>query len=282
MERVYAISAEFFRDSSSSSEDESDDEAVILMHEASLLLLRLDRNRVPLYVESVVPRYLATEFRRLFRLTRETARNLTDRFEASPYYPRGEHGRPQITAEKTMLIGLTYLATQMTVNHIADKFDVAESSVEVCLNRLLEFLFIISAEIIRWSTPAERERSGYLLGDSAYPLQPWLLTPYKCPSKNCEEGFKSVHSQQRVIVEGAFGLLKNRFRRLLYVNSRSLKQIVLIIIGSCVLHNMCTESNDDDENDELPSQGLDVSNVREDGDISSCPSKFRDDIAQTL
>ncbi|XP_077508797.1 uncharacterized protein LOC144120274 [Amblyomma americanum] len=108
---------------------------------------RVDSNRIPLYVASVVPWYLATEFQRLFRLTRdETARNLTDRSEASVYDLRG----------------------------------------------------------------------GYLLGDSAYPLQPWLLTPYKCPSKNYEEAFNSVHSQQRVIVEGAFGLPKNCFGLVLY------------------------------------------------------------------
>ncbi|KAH9378028.1 hypothetical protein HPB48_011912 [Haemaphysalis longicornis] len=87
------------------------------------------------------------------------------------------------------------------MNHIADKFDVAESSVQNSLNRLLDFLF---------SIPEERK-----------------------------EDFNRLHRQQRVTIEGAFGLLKNPFQRLFYVNAPSIKQAVLIIIGACVLHNLC-------------------------------------------
>lgn len=59
-------------------------------------------------------------------------------------------------------MGLTYLATQMAMNQIADKFGMAESSVQNSLNRLLDFLFSMSDEVIRWQTEAERERSQQL------------------------------------------------------------------------------------------------------------------------
>ncbi|KAH9384705.1 hypothetical protein HPB48_026716 [Haemaphysalis longicornis] len=99
---------------------------------------------------------------------------------------------------------------------------------------------------------------GYLLGESVYPLLPWLLLLYKSTTKGFaqhEEDFNRQHSQQRLTTEGAFGLLKNRFRRLLYVNPLSIKQAVLTIIGSCVLHNPCIRTSD---NTELPRAGLDV------------------------
>lgn len=76
---------------------------------------------------------------------------------------------------------------------------------------------------------------GYLLGDSAYPLLPWFLTPYKTTTRGLNsqlEKCNCAHSQQRVIIGGTFGLLKNRFRRLFYVNEASIKHTFVIIIWS--------------------------------------------------
>ena len=54
-------------------------------------------------------------------------------------------------------------------------------------------------------------RDGWLLGDSGYPLQPWLLTPLAHPAGRGEERFNRRHKAARCIVERAFGLLKIRF-----------------------------------------------------------------------
>lgn len=84
-------------------------------------IMREDRHRVRLYVESVVDSYSDEEFRRLFRLQRCTTEVITADFESSSYYPRGGRGRQKITALKTMLIALTYLGTQWSMNAIGDK-----------------------------------------------------------------------------------------------------------------------------------------------------------------
>ncbi|KAH9378771.1 hypothetical protein HPB48_017583 [Haemaphysalis longicornis] len=89
------------------------------------------------------------------------------------------------------------------------------------------------------------------LGDSGglvYPRLPWLLPQYKSTTEGFaqkEEDFNRLHSQQRVTIEGAFGLLKNRFLKLFYGNALSTKQAILVIIGSCVLHNLCIRTSDD-------------------------------------
>lgn len=76
MEAARAITAEFFNDSSSSDED-SGPETTMLMHEVSVLFFRAECNRVPMYVETVVPRYSEFEFQRLFRLSCATASDFT-------------------------------------------------------------------------------------------------------------------------------------------------------------------------------------------------------------
>ncbi|XP_046736565.1 putative nuclease HARBI1 [Diprion similis] len=85
------------------------------------------------------------------------------------------------------------------------------------------------------------ERDFWLLGDSAYPLQPFLLTP----KLNQEEGtpgarYTDHHARTRVAVERCFGIVKGRWRCLR--KERALHYCpqfaALIVNACCVLHNM--------------------------------------------
>ncbi|XP_053344401.1 putative nuclease HARBI1 [Clarias gariepinus] len=53
---------------------------------------------------------------------------------------------------------------------------------------------------------------SWLLGDSGYPLRPYLITPVQHPATNAEEMFNQAHVRTRSTVERTIGLWKQRYR----------------------------------------------------------------------
>ena len=87
----------------------------------------------------------------------------------------------------------------------------------------------------------------YFLGDSAFPLLGWLVTPFKDYgnlSRN-QRLFNVCHSKSRQVIERSFGLLKVRFRRLLRFDASDIKLIINTILSACVLHNICIKMNEE-------------------------------------
>src|ERR1044072_7682543 len=52
--------------------------------------------------------------------------------------------------------------------------------------------------------------NDFLIGDSAYPLSPFLIKPFSKPNENQTE-FNCIFSSHRIVVEHTFGRIKNRF-----------------------------------------------------------------------
>ncbi|XP_040070458.1 protein ALP1-like [Ixodes scapularis] len=237
-----------------------------------------------------------------------------------------------ISAEKTLLIVLSYLGTRATMYQIADRFDITESSVHICIEKMLNFMNDISAQIITWPDQERRQRSqagflrktkgkwphktvgaidgchveilrptesphsyynrnkfhsivlqgtcndqnrfidvyigfpgsahdarvlkespvledaeakcagGYLQGDSAYPLLPYVTIPIKSSKAGLptwKTTYNMKHCQQRVTIVNTFGLLEQRFQRMYLVDSASIRQCCLVVMAACVLHNLC-------------------------------------------
>ncbi|XP_037515826.2 putative nuclease HARBI1 [Rhipicephalus sanguineus] len=94
-----------------------------------------------------------------------------------------------------------------------------------------------------FSAGSRGQGGQFLLGDSAYPLQPWLLThiPGAHEAGSPAARFNRAHSSLRCVVERWIGVLKARFRclkrcRALYYGPLFTSKI----IASCVvLHNLC-------------------------------------------
>ncbi|KAG7172991.1 nuclease HARBI1-like 6, partial [Homarus americanus] len=79
----------------------------------------------------------------------------------------------------------------------------------------------------------------YMLGDSGYPLEPFLMTPFGNPSTPAEVRYNRSHTKIRVVVEQTFGILKSRFRCLHRSGRSPQYDPAKIVIASILLHNYC-------------------------------------------
>ncbi|XP_051579062.1 uncharacterized protein gpr132a isoform X1 [Myxocyprinus asiaticus] len=81
----------------------------------------------------------------------------------------------------------------------------------------------------------------FILGDSAYPLQNWLLKPYPDTGRLTEgqEQYNIRTSRARCVVVRAFGKLKGRWKCLSKRNDCSVNVVVDMVETCCTLHNLC-------------------------------------------
>lgn len=88
--------------------------------------------------------------------------------------------------------------------------------------------------------------NSHLLGDSAYPMGEHILVPFKDNGHLTRKqmGYNKCHSSARSVIERAFGLLKGRWRRLMYLEMHKTNYLAIVIMAACVLHNFCIASND--------------------------------------
>lgn len=87
----------------------------------------------------------------------------------------------------------------------------------------------------------------HIIGDRAFSIKSWLLVPYRKTANltRLQKHHNYRLSSARIAIENVFGLVKGRWRRLLYVNTFSISKAIEIITAACVLHNFCYMANDE-------------------------------------
>lgn len=107
----------------------------------------------------------------------------------------------------------------------------------------------------------------HIIGDNAYHLREYLLTPYKDYGAltDAERNYNYVFSSTRVLIENTFGILKSRFRQLSCLDFHKVQKISKFILSCCVLHNLCIDKNDfiDSDNDLDDENDLEYRNIDE-------------------
>ncbi|XP_039277583.1 putative nuclease HARBI1 [Nilaparvata lugens] len=125
----------------------------------------------------------------------------------------------------------------------------------------------------------------HLIGDAAYRLTPYLLTPYRDTGHLTERqsNYNKKLSSVRSVIERSFGRLKGKFRRLKLLELTNLQFVSQTIMASCVLHNLIIENEGlsdeeehSDDEDNLPQQYEVERHVNERG------NNKRNQIAATL
>ncbi|XP_071122515.1 putative nuclease HARBI1 [Mytilus edulis] len=96
----------------------------------------------------------------------------------------------------------------------------------------------------------------HLIGDAAYALSQWVMTPFKDFGNLSAEQkrYNYIHSSSRMCIDRAFGALKGRFRRLRYIDMKDMPEVVKFVLSCCTLHEVCLANFD--EFDEYIAEGL--------------------------
>lgn len=86
--------------------------------------------------------------------------------------------------------------------------------------------------------------NSFLLGDSGYANNSYMLTPLTAPSTPAERRYQRAHISTRNAVERLFGVAKRRFPSLAFGMQIDLDRVLSVIVACFILHNMAILSND--------------------------------------
>nr|CAI5848815.1 unnamed protein product [Callosobruchus analis] len=287
------------------------------------LLLNHPRVKNDNYLEEIVPHYSDEVFFEHFRLSRATANSISQRYQTSPRFNDqvGHYGN--LCAFHQVLIYLWYIGHQTAKHFRTQGFpnvisaidgthiriDRPENDPESYINRkgyysiqmqvvcdhtckILDVFVgypgsVHDSRVYRNSPLKQnlQQKCGryFLLGDSGYPLENNLLTPYKDRGNltRRQRNYNIKLSKNRCVIEHCFGILKQKFRQLYHIKLRNVRTIVHFLRAACVLHNIALEDNfvmPDEAVPNQPQQNVEANDDENDDD----DEEVEDEGAQAL
>lgn len=110
---------------------------------------------------------------------------------------------------------------------------------------------IFDNSLIRAKFENGEMQNSVILGDSGYPVRPYLITPLTNPRTEAEQLFNEAQIRTRNVIERTFGIWKRRFP-ILSVGIRSQLPLAQdIVIATAILHNIACLQNEN----EFPHEG---------------------------
>ncbi|KAJ8929995.1 hypothetical protein NQ314_017250 [Rhamnusium bicolor] len=86
----------------------------------------------------------------------------------------------------------------------------------------------------------------HLLGDSAYPLDTFVMVPFidNGHLTAARRKYTKILSSSQVVIEQSIGRLKGAFRRLKHLNFTKLENFKQIVLACCIFYNFCITKKD--------------------------------------
>ena len=125
--------------------------------------------------------------------------------------------------------------------------------------------------------------SPFLIGDSGYPLLPWLMVPHRGPWQLslAQQLFNRRLRRGRCVVENAFGILKQTFRELLVKSQFHITFLPDVIVSCAILHNVLLGQSHEDIKqllEVLRTEGLDGKVIDDDVGQGDADNPNGDDV----
>ena len=128
---------------------------------------------------------------------------------------------------------------------------------------------------------------SFILGDAAYQLENYMMTPYKDTGgfSPVQRNYNYIQSATRIVIERAFALLKGRFPRLKFLEFKNMTHLCEFILAICILHNFCIDEDlkfNDTIVDFLVEEEEEINNFIFYGSAKNDAERKRTDIANEL
>ena len=110
--------------------------------------IRITKNKVVAFWEDVTPNMEDDEFRRFFRMNKETLRSLTNFLNPARRSYQG--GRQQIGPAKMVAVALLFLGSQCPCKQLSNMLGMTESCFVTVTEYILQILTEKSSHVIKW------------------------------------------------------------------------------------------------------------------------------------